>query len=88
MSMDFVTGEPSRPHGHVIRDGNEFMTTAEVAEFLGFAVITIRKWRTEGVGPPFTKIVGGRGIRYRRADVEDFMKQGRRTSTYGREVAA
>lgn len=47
------------------------LTTPEVAECLGIAQITARKWRLEGFGPRFVKV--GSGVRYRASDVEAWL---------------
>lgn len=51
---------------------NEF----QVAELLGVSVDTIRRWRREGVGVPFVKLGATRRalVRYRPADVADYIK--------------
>jgi hypothetical protein len=45
---------------------------AEVAEYTGYTVGTLRKWRCQGDGPSF--IGRGHGVRYRWADVEKWLK--------------
>lgn len=49
------------------------------AEYLGFAVQTLARWRTEGGGPEYVKI-GGR-VLYEPAALEAFVASRRRTST-------
>ena len=46
----------------------ELLTTAKVAEKLGLAEITVRKWRISGRGPRYVRCVGR--VRYRQADIE------------------
>ena len=38
---------------------------------LGVSVATLRVWRRRGIGPRFIRI--GRSIRYRRADIEEYL---------------
>jgi excisionase family DNA binding protein len=47
---------------------NDYLTEAELAELLKVSVKTVRNWRKAGTGPPALRL--GRGIRYRRRDVE------------------
>jgi len=58
---------------------DELMNEREVAERLGVHVITVRKWRAIGYGPPALKIprhpLRGYNVRYRPADVEAFLNQ-------------
>lgn len=49
----------------------EFYGTTELAEYLDVPVATVRKWRFEGHGPRSLKV--GRHVRYRRADVEQWL---------------
>lgn len=44
------------------------MTTEQVSEYLQVPVTTLHQWRYLGKGPRAARI--GRGLRYRRADVE------------------
>lgn len=47
-------------------------TTQQVAEHIGFSPVTLRKWRWQRTGPPFTG--SGSGVRYAWADVEAWMR--------------
>lgn len=51
---------------------NDLLTTEEVAEILRVPVATVRKWRSEGVGPRGFRI--GKYVRYRRSAVEIFIE--------------
>lgn len=46
------------------------LTTAQLADRLGYSVRTVEDWRTDGYGPPWLPGRGGRGVRYREADIE------------------
>ena len=46
----------------------QLMTPREMADRLGVALITLRKWRQQGKGPRYLKL-GYRTIRYRIEDV-------------------
>lgn len=56
----------------------EFWTEDELATFLGLAPITVRFWRRDAKGPNWIRL--GRLVRYRRADVEAWLK----TQTVGK----
>lgn len=49
------------------------ITTDEVAKQLGVASSTLRKWRTRGIGPPFTKLGGA--IRYAPDSISDWISR-------------
>ena len=44
------------------------LTTAELADRLGYSARTVDDWRLDGKGPPYLRLA--RGVRYRLADVE------------------
>ena len=52
-------------------DSDFWITTKQAASLLGFAPITLVKWRQTDVGPKFVSI--GRAIRYRKTDIDEFM---------------
>jgi DNA-binding transcriptional MerR regulator len=54
-----------------------YLTPAQVQDLLQVSEKTLRRWRQEGVGPPFVRI--DRVIRYRRAAVLDWLQQQERT---------
>jgi excisionase family DNA binding protein len=54
---------------------DEYLTEAEVAELLKVSVGTLRRWRREGTGPPSLRL--GRGVRYRRRDVDRWAERQR-----------
>jgi len=49
------------------------MTPQEVAAFLSVPVATLRTWRTNGRGPRAHRV--GKHLRYRHADVEEWLEQ-------------
>lgn len=51
----------------------KLLDAEEVAKILGVKKNTIRAWRAKKIGPPFIKIL--KTIRYRREDVEDFLRK-------------
>ena len=53
---------------------SQLLDTSEAAEFLGLAPTTMEHWRLVRKGPPFVR-VGPRAIRYRRADLEEWLSE-------------
>ena len=49
----------------------ELATPSETGEFLGIATATLARWRVDGTGPRVTRL--GRHVRYRKADLLDFI---------------
>jgi predicted site-specific integrase-resolvase len=47
------------------------MTPAEASAYTGYAVGTLRKWRSTGEGPSF--IGRGHGVRYRPEDIDAWL---------------
>ena len=61
----------------------DFMTTDEAARFLDVHPATLATWRMiEGRGPRYVK-VGPRNVRYRRSELERWLKAHERTGTRG-----
>jgi hypothetical protein len=54
-------------------------TPSELAAFLNLEPQTIATWRMRGQGPPFIRV--GSVIRYRRAEVESWLRSRSGTST-------
>ena len=52
----------------------ELMTTRETAGYLRLAITTLEHWRFEGRGPKATRL-SRRQVRYRRADVEQWLSE-------------
>ena len=60
-------------------DTTRWLKAKEVAEMITYSEDTLRRWRNEGYGPPWTRMKGdhGRGeIRYPESGVEEFMREG------------
>jgi predicted DNA-binding transcriptional regulator AlpA len=55
----------------------DILTEKELAQSYKHSVSLARKWRRTGEGPPFIRL-GGKLIRYRRADVEAWLTGQRR----------
>ena len=51
----------------------ELLTTEQAAVELGLSKTTLEHWRTVRKGPPFAR-VGPRCIRYRRADLDQWIE--------------
>lgn len=47
------------------------LNTAEAAAAIRLAIATLEKMRVHGTGPKFLKL--GRAVRYRRADLDDWL---------------
>jgi hypothetical protein len=61
-------------------DGNVLLCAEDVAEILGVAPITLRNWRATASTvsfetPRFVKIGAGRAVRYRVADVREYLSR-------------
>ena len=52
----------------------QLLDTSEAATFLGLARTTLEHWRGLRKGPPFIR-VGPRAVRYRRADLEEWLNE-------------
>ena len=55
------------------------LTTKEAATYLNVAESTLEAWRCRGGGPPFLKL--GKIVRYREADLDDFIESCVRKNT-------
>ena len=51
-----------------------FLTTPQVADWLGYKEETLRQWRTNGIGPDYIRVLG-KLVRYRASDVERWMDE-------------
>jgi predicted site-specific integrase-resolvase len=52
-------------------DPEALLTESEAAARLCVSLVTVRRWRRLGTGPIFRKL--GRSVRYRPADIADFV---------------
>lgn len=59
-----------RRHGGAVKMEDLF-NTAEAAEYVRLAAITLERMRLSGEGPAFVKL--GRSVRYRRIDVDNWI---------------
>jgi excisionase family DNA binding protein len=59
----------------------EFFDERRLCEILGISSVTATKWRAKAKGPPFIKV--GRLVRYRRSDVDAWL----RANTVGKLAA-
>ena len=53
----------------------DLINERQLSELLGIAIQTARNWRSTGRGPAYVKL-GGRSVRYRVVDVQDFIESG------------
>lgn len=51
-----------------------WLTTAQAAEYLSVAEVTLHKWRAADVGPAFAR--QGRIVRYRREELDKWLNSG------------
>ena len=56
-----------------LRPLERLLSVRELAEYLGVPVATLYTWRYRDAGPPGIKV--GRHLRYRRNDVEAWIRQ-------------
>lgn len=52
---------------------DELLTERQVADWLQVSVRTVQHWRHTGQGPAWVKVNGGRLVRYRVSDVDEFL---------------
>jgi excisionase family DNA binding protein len=55
----------------IMRDIERLMTLRDLSDMLGVPVATLYAWRHRGEGPPGYRV--GRHVRYRRAEVEQWL---------------
>jgi len=75
--ISIPTGDPLRPvddpYLHPAgSSGPRFIDEKQLCAELGISPVTATKWRATAAGPPFIKV--GRLVRYRRADVEAWLR--------------
>ena len=68
--------QTAKPTSH---EPDQMVPEAVVAELLCQSIRTIQKWRITGYGPEFYKI--GRSVRYKRAEVVEWINARRRAHT-------
>jgi len=51
-----------------------FLNTRKAANWIGYKPETLRQWRTNGIGPPYIRVLG-KLVRYRASDVERWMDE-------------
>ena len=61
-------------------DENLLLTDEQAAKIIGLKVATLQYWRTKGDGPVFMK-VGPKCVRYRLADINEWLDSRRYRST-------
>jgi len=59
-------------HAEPSRHGDEFLSIADLAAYLGVPVATIYRWRHQRQGPLGYRI--GRYVRYRTSDIERWLE--------------
>jgi predicted DNA-binding transcriptional regulator AlpA len=69
--MSTISQQVTPPQGLHAKD--ELLTIAEVADVLRVPIATLRYWRHLGTGPRSFRV--GRGVRYWRHDVTDWLHQ-------------
>ncbi len=62
-------------------DTKGVFTVREAASYLGLAESTLNKWRCIGGGPEYLKM--GKSVRYRVADIHDWLDANKRAHTSG-----
>jgi predicted DNA-binding transcriptional regulator AlpA len=63
-----------------VGDSDDLLTTTEVAEFLGLSTQWVEIGRHKGYGPRYLKL-NTRRVRYRRADILEWLRQRSHSST-------
>jgi hypothetical protein len=64
---------------------NVYLTQTQLAERWQVAEGTLERWRSEGIGPIYLKMMGR--VRYRLSDITDFEEDSLRSSTSERASA-
>jgi excisionase family DNA binding protein len=59
----------------------ELLTDVEVAKELRVSLATVRRWRAEGIGPPWFR--AGRAIRYSRRALDEWIERQERERERG-----
>lgn len=53
---------------------DELLTINDLAALLGVSRSTVNAWRADGAAPPEVKLGGGKLIRFRRVDVDQWLE--------------
>lgn len=61
--------------------GREFLPTKEAAFYLGLSAQRLAIWRSKGGGPYYSKTSRGGVVRYKRSDLDEFMRARRVRNT-------
>jgi hypothetical protein len=69
----------------VVMTENNYLTQTQLAERWQVAESTLERWRSEGIGPIYMKMMGR--VRYRLSDITDFEEDSLRGSTSQRASA-
>lgn len=56
-----------------IAETDQLFTRREAAKYLGLRPQTLAKWAMDGSNVPFIRV--GRSVRYRRSDLEEFLRR-------------
>jgi hypothetical protein len=65
-----LTMEETRPAGFTGYTDDDILTPAEAAYYLNKSTFTLKRWRTERIGPPYIK--NGGAIEYRLGDLRAY----------------
>ena len=76
-----MVSAPSLPTVHFgeIMNNSEYWTAKQLAEHWQLSTTNLERWRSEGIGPIFLKILGQ--VRYRLSDILAFKAESLRKST-------
>ena len=69
----------------VVMTENNYLTQTQLAERWQVTESTLERWRSEGIGPIYMKMMGR--VRYRLSDITDFEEDSLRGSTSQRASA-
>ena len=78
--FDIVNGRRQLARGTMEQFVDSLFNQRAAAQFLGISVRTLERYRVSGTGPRFCRL-GHRLVRYREADLEEWVRQSLRAST-------
>lgn len=55
-------------------EGTALLNQQQLASLLGLSERTLERWRSEHLGPPFVRLVGLGSVRYRKTDIDEWLK--------------